>query len=155
MEGIRRKSDLSDVFCGNVWRCVTTFMDLPNEKLIEMLGFEIFNRFFKRWDGTNWELSEGARNFWSGGLASNLYWGAALRERAVTLCPNMSLMRSSSGQCQEPNNGSVDSFDMLLLQADTRDSRQDAEFAVQRSRRCVSTDLDGDVRCIKEHIMEL
>ncbi|ORX34669.1 mitochondrial carrier protein [Kockovaella imperatae] len=41
-------------------------------------GFEIFNRMFKRWDGTSWQMSEAARNFWAGGLASNLYWATAL-----------------------------------------------------------------------------
>ena len=50
------------------------------------VGFEIFNRLFKRLDGTKWELSDGARNFWSGGLASNLYWGAALRELPDCTC---------------------------------------------------------------------
>lgn len=45
-----------------------------------MLGFEVFNRWFKSWDGTKWEMSTGTANFIAGGLASNVYWWTALRE---------------------------------------------------------------------------
>jgi hypothetical protein len=48
--------------------------------LMPDLGFEIFNRLFKSWDGTSWEMSTAAANFWAGGIASNMYWFAALRE---------------------------------------------------------------------------
>ncbi|WWD22385.1 hypothetical protein CI109_106876 [Kwoniella shandongensis] len=41
-------------------------------------GFEIFNRLFKSWDGTSWEMSTGAANFLAGGMASNMYWFTAL-----------------------------------------------------------------------------
>ena len=42
-------------------------------------GFELFNRWFKTWDGTSWEMSQGMGNFMAGGLASNMYWLTALR----------------------------------------------------------------------------
>ena len=41
-------------------------------------GFEVFNRLFASWKGTSWELSPGLANFLAGGLASNMYWFAAL-----------------------------------------------------------------------------
>lgn len=41
-------------------------------------GFEAFNRLFASWRGTSWELSPGLANFLAGGLASNMYWFAAL-----------------------------------------------------------------------------
>lgn len=43
-------------------------------------GFEIFNRLFKSWDGTSWQMSTPAANFLAGGIASNMYWFTALRE---------------------------------------------------------------------------
>jgi hypothetical protein len=43
-------------------------------------GFEIFNRMFQGWKGTSWEMSTELSNFLAGGLASNMYWGMALRE---------------------------------------------------------------------------
>lgn len=46
-------------------------------------GFELFNRLFKSWDGTSWEMSAPVANFWAGGLASNLYWFTALRELRI------------------------------------------------------------------------
>lgn len=42
-------------------------------------GFEVFNRLFASWKGTAWEMSQGKANFLAGGMASNLYWFAALR----------------------------------------------------------------------------
>lgn len=48
-------------------------------------GFEVFNRWFKSWDGTSWEMSTGTANFIAGGLASNVYWWTALRESSVSL----------------------------------------------------------------------
>ncbi|UOH83864.1 hypothetical protein LQV05_006602 [Cryptococcus neoformans] len=41
-------------------------------------SFEIFNRLFKSWDGTNWAMSAGLANFLAGGMASNAYWLTAL-----------------------------------------------------------------------------
>ncbi|OCF40085.1 mitochondrial carnitine/acylcarnitine carrier-like protein [Kwoniella heveanensis CBS 569] len=41
-------------------------------------GFEIFNRLFKSWDGTSWEMSTELCNFLAGGMASNMYWFTAL-----------------------------------------------------------------------------
>nr|ADE10072.1 mitochondrial carrier protein [Tremella fuciformis] len=41
-------------------------------------GFEMFNRLFRTWKGTSWEMSDGLSNFLAGGLASNLYWFSAL-----------------------------------------------------------------------------
>jgi hypothetical protein len=46
----------------------------------DVAGFEIFNRMFKKWEGTSWEMSPGMGNFMAGGLASNMYWLTALRE---------------------------------------------------------------------------
>lgn len=43
-------------------------------------GFEVFNRMFASWKGTSWELSPGLSSFLAGGMASNMYWFAALRE---------------------------------------------------------------------------
>lgn len=54
------------------------------ERLIKV-GFELFNRWFKTWNGTRWEMSQGMGNFMAGGLASNMYWLTALRE---SLNPN-------------------------------------------------------------------
>lgn len=48
-------------------------------------GFEVFNRLFDGWKGTSWEMSKGQANFLAGGMASNLYWFAALREFASGL----------------------------------------------------------------------
>ncbi|WVQ76293.1 hypothetical protein IAR50_005958 [Cryptococcus sp. DSM 104548] len=46
---------------------------------LAMFGsFEAFNRLFKSWDGTSWEMSSGMANFVAGGMASNVYWFAAL-----------------------------------------------------------------------------
>ncbi|EAL18152.1 hypothetical protein CNBK1730 [Cryptococcus deneoformans B-3501A] len=41
-------------------------------------SFEVFNRLFKSWDGTNWAMSAGLANFLAGGMASNAYWLTAL-----------------------------------------------------------------------------
>nr|XP_018266621.1 solute carrier family 25 (mitochondrial carnitine/acylcarnitine transporter), member 20/29 [Kwoniella dejecticola CBS 10117]OBR88779.1 solute carrier family 25 (mitochondrial carnitine/acylcarnitine transporter), member 20/29 [Kwoniella dejecticola CBS 10117] len=41
-------------------------------------GFEIFNRLFKSFDGTRWEMSTELANFLAGGMASNMYWFTAL-----------------------------------------------------------------------------
>ncbi|KAK1926214.1 mitochondrial carrier domain-containing protein [Papiliotrema laurentii] len=41
-------------------------------------SFEVFNRWFKSWDGTSWAMSTGTANFIAGGLASNVYWWTAL-----------------------------------------------------------------------------
>ncbi|WVQ73066.1 hypothetical protein IAR50_002629 [Cryptococcus sp. DSM 104548] len=41
-------------------------------------SFEILNRMFKSWDGTSWEIPTELANFLAGGLASNVYWIAAL-----------------------------------------------------------------------------
>jgi hypothetical protein len=48
-------------------------------------GFEIFNRLFKSWDGTSWQMSTAAANFWAGGIASNMYWFSALR-KSPSMC---------------------------------------------------------------------
>ena len=52
-------------------------------------GFEIFNRMFKTWEGTSWEMSPGMGNFMAGGLASNMYWLTALREWTTRMCKEM------------------------------------------------------------------
>ncbi|WWC97124.1 hypothetical protein V866_004002 [Kwoniella sp. B9012] len=41
-------------------------------------GFEIFNRLFKSFDGTKYEMSTELANFLAGGMASNMYWFTAL-----------------------------------------------------------------------------
>ncbi|WVR03445.1 hypothetical protein IAU60_000436 [Kwoniella sp. DSM 27419] len=41
-------------------------------------GFEIFNRLFKSFDGTRWQMSTELANFLAGGMASNMYWFTAL-----------------------------------------------------------------------------
>ena len=57
---------------GNVW----LMSDLG-------IGFEVFNRLFKSWQGTSWQMSTPTANFLAGGLASNMYWFTALRECQV------------------------------------------------------------------------
>lgn len=53
---------------------------------VELTGFEVFNRLFKSWDGTNWAMSAGLANFLAGGMASNAYWLTALRKSSAYMC---------------------------------------------------------------------
>jgi len=70
----------------SVWEAISLFLgqasgwkaSIPVQRL--QTGFEVFNRIFKSWDGTSWEMSTAAANFWAGGLCSNVYWFSALRE---------------------------------------------------------------------------
>jgi solute carrier family 25 carnitine/acylcarnitine transporter 20/29 len=50
------------------------------------IGFEFFNRIFQGWEGTSWGMSKEMANFLAGGMASNLYWGMALRMSTARSC---------------------------------------------------------------------
>lgn len=67
----------------------------------------MFNRMFKTWEGTSWEMSQGMANFMAGGLASNLYWLSALRESWLETSARRigQLTKLSTRQCQESHHG--------------------------------------------------
>lgn len=68
------------------WRCLAVSgillrggRDVASSHANSFTGFEFFNRIFQGWEGTSWGMSKEMANFLAGGMASNLYWGMALR----------------------------------------------------------------------------